>query len=384
EQVSLDVAWTHSHTAGGLGCGGSAYNPPSHAGVWRGLYPREREPEAGLSDRERYLHLRRERDGGFRGRGPEPLLAGRQGAGGEQRQLREPLGEDEPGVRPGGHRAEVRLGREGGQRRGRRGPGGRPQHQGCHVRPLGDLHRYGERHRGLRPGDGERRHDSGRGLGSGGLHVAHRRLGRGRGRRGLAEGADVASGARFRERLGAGDADARGEPHATLLLRLDGGEEGLRKGSRADGVDASGERHHPTRCGAAADPGRGCGGSLPAARAVGPGFARGDQGHGPKALWAGRGSELGRDGGLDPRGHRRQAVRQDALQGARDTDCGRSGGDDRQDLPDRPLRLLRLLRHHRHDSRRGAGPGVSGLPRGARPGRRCGPEGLLEERGDGL
>ncbi|QIN80819.1 phosphoglycerate dehydrogenase [Rubrobacter marinus] len=80
--------------------------------------------------------------------------------------------------------------------------------------------------------------------------------------------------------------------------------------------------------------------------------------------------------------HRRQAVRQDALQGARHTDRGRPGRDDRQDLPYRPLRVLRLLRHHRHDRRRRARAGVPRLPRRARARRGCRAAGLLEDRGD--
>src|SRR3712207_7646096 len=49
--------------------------------------------EEGLSDGERRLHLRGERDGGLRGGDPEPLLVRRQGARREQRQLRQPLGQ---------------------------------------------------------------------------------------------------------------------------------------------------------------------------------------------------------------------------------------------------------------------------------------------------
>jgi aspartate aminotransferase-like enzyme len=54
-------------------------------------------------------------------------------------------------------------------------------------------------------------------------------------------------GPRVRERARAGHADARGVDDAALLLRLDGGEEGLRQDTAPDGVDAARERHHPAR-----------------------------------------------------------------------------------------------------------------------------------------
>ena len=71
-------------------------------------------------------------------------------------------------------RAEVRVGREGGQRGGRRSAGGRPRDQGRHLRALGDLDWHRQRHRGIRQGRRERRHHRRCGLWPWGLHVEDR------------------------------------------------------------------------------------------------------------------------------------------------------------------------------------------------------------------
>ncbi|CAA9420448.1 Serine--glyoxylate aminotransferase, partial [uncultured Rubrobacteraceae bacterium] len=156
EQVPSYVSRSYSHTARGLRGGGAPDHPPPNTRVRRGVHPRKREPEAGLPDGERHLHLRGERDRGVRGCDPEPLLTRRQSPGRKQRQLRGPVGQDGPGLRPRGHGTEVRVGREGRKRRGCRSAGGRPGDQGRRLRPLGDLDGYRERHRGLRQGRGER------------------------------------------------------------------------------------------------------------------------------------------------------------------------------------------------------------------------------------
>ena len=73
---------------------------------------------------------------------------------------------------------------------------------------------------------------------------------------------------------------------AALLLRLDGGQEGLREGSRADGVDTRGKPHHPARRRVAAAHRRGHRERVRAARIARPGIEGGRQGHGAGALRA--------------------------------------------------------------------------------------------------
>src|SRR5918995_5592355 len=80
-QVPSYVAWSYSHTTRGLGGRRATHNPPPDAGVRRGLHAGEREPEEGLPDGERRLHVCGERDGGLRGDDPEHLLALRSRAG---------------------------------------------------------------------------------------------------------------------------------------------------------------------------------------------------------------------------------------------------------------------------------------------------------------
>ncbi|QIN79455.1 aminotransferase class V-fold PLP-dependent enzyme [Rubrobacter marinus] len=127
----------------------------------------------------------------------------------------------------------------------------------------------------------------GRGLRARGVHLADGRVGRGRGGRGVSEGPHDAPGPGLRERQREGDGHARRLPDAAVLLRLDGGEEGVREGPLADGVDAGRQPHHPARRRVAADSGRGGRGGLQAPRFAWQGVARGDKGDGPLALRAG-------------------------------------------------------------------------------------------------
>src|SRR5215212_10783440 len=87
---------------------------------------------------------------------------------------------------------------------------------------------------------------------------------------------------------------------------------------------------------------------------------------------------------MGARGCRRQAARAYDLPRARYTGRWRAGRDGRKYLPHRTLRILRRLRHHRHHCGHGARAGILRLPRRTRQGSRRGPEGLLQEWGEGL
>ena len=170
------------------------------------------------------------------------------------------------------------VGREGGQRRDRRSAGERSWDQSRNLRALGDLDGHRQRHRRLRQGSAERRHD--RGWSRSGACAADRRVGSRRSRRWLAEGAHDATWPGVRERQRAGHADARRVADAALLLRLDGGQEGLPEGPGPDGVDPGGKPHHPARRRVAAALGRGHRERLRAARNARSGLEGGIKGMG--------------------------------------------------------------------------------------------------------
>ena len=258
--------------------------------------------------------------------------------------------------------ARVRVGR-GAVRRRARGATGRATGEGRVPHALGDLDR--RRRRRARAG---RRREGGRcarrrrrDLEPRRRAARVRRVGDRRRLLRLAEGADDATRARVRLRLGR--SERRAWNLAALLPRLGAHTEGpgeARRSLHARGLDHRGPRR---RARAAAR--RRSRVRVRAARAPRPRVQGGREGDGPRALLAGR-RQLGRrDRDSRARRHRLRRRRARAPRQARDHDRQRPGRAQGADLPDRPHRLVRRVRHHDR-ARRGRA-----LARGAGRGRRA-------------
>ena len=282
---------------------GRADHVPPRPRLRRGVRPLPRQAEGGVPDPERRAVLRRFRDR-WNGVGRrEPDQAGRRGAGRLLRQVRRALrraGRDVAGEGRPPRRRLGQQGRAGGPRpAARREPGRRARLH--HL--LGDVDRRPERRPGAHAGRARaRRADRRRrDLGPRRRSAAAGRVGRGRGRRRLAEGAHVPAGPRLRQPERARARARRRGWGPALLLRLEPHGEGPAQGPAGQPVHAGRVALHGARRRARADRG---GGARRGLRAPPPARARraaGGQGARARAVRP-RGREL-------ERRHRDQAAR---------------------------------------------------------------------------
>ena len=208
--------------AGGVAGDGRADALPPRAGVRRGLRARARPAQAGVRDRERGPGVRRlgQRRDGVGGR--QPGTPRRARAGRQLREVRRALGRALRRLRRPHDPLGDRVGPQGRPGRARPPPGRARGRRGGLHHALRDLDGRGQRRQGADRGSPPpRRADRrGRRLRDGRGAAAAGRVGRRRGGRRLAEGADGAARPRLRERERRGAGARRRGAGPALLLRL--------------------------------------------------------------------------------------------------------------------------------------------------------------------